>query len=335
MLIQVSSALRSEVKSLKDANKALNLYASKILDRILTQGGFEHVLAADYESKAASSPPPRADISKRESKPPIQSTRESNITATQDPVKITDAHGKRASKKGLSLDWGRLWPGVTASAETAASNESIQPSGDPPKTSIVATLMGQTAKKLDHEDEDEEDRILRERIKADMRQHGIEREFPSPIMKSPTPSGSSLLSPATANLADVGLSTPTTPTPSFKSRLPFFGQGSSSSSSRAVSPPNPPAPLTSEALQQAEAETNLAVLDARERELAEEIAKGRPGGFTEIHSPRPGSSLSERHRSRRSGGSGHSVKSGVSTLFSAGRASMEGGMREVTNQNES
>ncbi len=40
-------ALRNEVKSLKDANKALSLYASKIIDRIVATGGFEHVLAAD------------------------------------------------------------------------------------------------------------------------------------------------------------------------------------------------------------------------------------------------------------------------------------------------
>ena len=49
--------LRSEVKSLKDANKALSLYASKIIDRIISQEGFEHVLAVDYtENKSPTSP---------------------------------------------------------------------------------------------------------------------------------------------------------------------------------------------------------------------------------------------------------------------------------------
>ncbi|KAJ7634097.1 hypothetical protein DFH06DRAFT_1003795 [Mycena polygramma] len=43
--------LRSEVKSLKDSNKALSLLASKIIDRIISQDGFEHVLAVDYEKE--------------------------------------------------------------------------------------------------------------------------------------------------------------------------------------------------------------------------------------------------------------------------------------------
>jgi hypothetical protein len=48
--------LRSEIKSLKDANKALSLYASKIIDRIIAQEGFEHVLAVDYEAKSPATP---------------------------------------------------------------------------------------------------------------------------------------------------------------------------------------------------------------------------------------------------------------------------------------
>ena len=48
--------LRNEIKSLKDANKALSLYASKIMDRIIAQEGFEHVLAVDYEAKSPATP---------------------------------------------------------------------------------------------------------------------------------------------------------------------------------------------------------------------------------------------------------------------------------------
>jgi hypothetical protein len=66
-----------------------------------------------------------------------------------------------------------------------------------------------------------------------------------------------------------------------------------------------PSDLTQEALEHAEAENSLAVLDAHERDLGAEIAKGSNGGFTEI-APRVG------RRSRRSpGGSG-------STVWSAG-----------------
>ncbi|KAJ2976715.1 hypothetical protein NUW54_g11523 [Trametes sanguinea] len=56
----------------------------------------------------------------------------------------------------------------------------------------------------------------------------------------------------------------------------------------------------------------LAALDAHERQLSIEIAKGSPGGFTEIVR-RSG----DRRSSRRSGGSG-------STVWSAGMSKGEG-----------
>ncbi|KAG9314462.1 hypothetical protein JVU11DRAFT_5259 [Chiua virens] len=70
--------------------------------------------------------------------------------------------------------------------------------------------------------------------------------------------------------------------------------------------------LTQEALEQAEAENTMATLDAHERTLSDEIAKGASSGFTELVSRK---SLGEEWRSRRSkrsaGGSG-------STVWSAG-----------------
>ncbi|KDQ19944.1 hypothetical protein BOTBODRAFT_27355 [Botryobasidium botryosum FD-172 SS1] len=78
---KVVAALRSEVKSLKDANKALSLYASKIIDRIIAQDGFEHVLAVDYAEPNERAVPPSpvkprpqsllffSGSSKKESKP--------------------------------------------------------------------------------------------------------------------------------------------------------------------------------------------------------------------------------------------------------------------------
>jgi hypothetical protein len=49
-------ALRTEVKALKDANKALSLYAF----RIISQEGFEHVLAIDYGKEAVARTPASA-----------------------------------------------------------------------------------------------------------------------------------------------------------------------------------------------------------------------------------------------------------------------------------
>ncbi|KAG8219902.1 hypothetical protein J3R82DRAFT_897 [Butyriboletus roseoflavus] len=54
-------ALRIEVKSLRDANKALSLYASKIIDRIIAEEGFEHVLSVDYEKQPAKATPVTRD----------------------------------------------------------------------------------------------------------------------------------------------------------------------------------------------------------------------------------------------------------------------------------
>lgn len=43
--------MRTELKSLKESNKALTLYCSKILDRIIASEGFEHILSVDYRTR--------------------------------------------------------------------------------------------------------------------------------------------------------------------------------------------------------------------------------------------------------------------------------------------
>ncbi|GAA5864394.1 hypothetical protein JCM1840_000479 [Sporobolomyces johnsonii] len=53
--------LQREIKQLREANKALTLYVSKIVDRVCSQEGFEKVLAVDYRS--APTPKTAADIS--------------------------------------------------------------------------------------------------------------------------------------------------------------------------------------------------------------------------------------------------------------------------------
>jgi len=71
-----------------------------------------------------------------------------------------------------------------------------------------------------------------------------------------------------------------------------------------------PPSLTQEALEHAEAENSLAALDAHERTLSAEIAKGLSSGFTEIAPRRPGG----RRGRRSAAGSG----SNGSTVWSAG-----------------
>ncbi|KAF8465174.1 hypothetical protein JB92DRAFT_2039331 [Gautieria morchelliformis] len=69
------TALRQEVKSVKDANKVLSLYANNIIGRIIIQEGFEHVFAVDYGPDKASPTPKSPGAFKEvlaEAKPPTQ-----------------------------------------------------------------------------------------------------------------------------------------------------------------------------------------------------------------------------------------------------------------------
>ncbi|ODO09861.1 hypothetical protein I350_02083 [Cryptococcus amylolentus CBS 6273] len=59
-------ALRNEVKHLREAHKALSLYCSKIIDRIIAQEGFEQILSVDYKTRRVGS---------------------RNVSATQTPLK--------------------------------------------------------------------------------------------------------------------------------------------------------------------------------------------------------------------------------------------------------
>ena len=313
-------ALRTEVKSLKDANKALSLYASKIIDRIIAQEGFEHVLAIDYE-KDVSTPitatpqPSFATPQPSSSKPPPssgpkprpqsvimdRSTSNPNPTILGSPSPQTSKPSTKAHRRSLSFDWKGF---SLFNAEKKPETSHLRPLTLKPG---AAPVTSSNARKLDNF-EDEEDRRERERLHATMKLMGIQPTQPTPSPSfvppgypSPNPGldRSASLSNAKANR-----------------RYSLFGSKpaensdassvhSTASSSGRYDIRLGPSDLTQEALEHAEAENSLAVLDAHERDLGAEIAKGSNGGFTEI-APRVG------RRSRRSaGGSG-------STIWSAG-----------------
>jgi hypothetical protein len=360
--------MRAENKALKDANKALSLYASKILDRIIGHGGFESVLAADGDAAERAPMPPSSPSPMKKSRPQSMSflrslTGGSSSSGSSDPPppstpapsapppsqnspsKDSDTPTAKRARRGLSIDWSRIsiWASPNASSDPSAAEQQSQPTPTQTQTSVVGT-----ARKLDLP-EDEEDRITRARLNAEMRLHGIEKEPLEPsgtILSStisitstdsapPSSITSSSASIRSTNSATASETPATTPTTSLKPRLPFFSRTSSSGStsgSQAVAstPEHAGPPLTSEALQQAEAEANFAAREARERALVEQMTKDpvKTTSFTEMPSVRPGSSLSERHRRRKSGGSQQSARSGASTLFSAGRMSIEGYLGE-------
>jgi len=356
-------SLRTEVKNLKDANKALSLYASKIIDRIIATEGFEDVLAVDFQEKQKS----KAATAGREKQPRpgslmfgmSESTLGSGTGRTLPPKeKLTTfesiglssssnaagpAHNaaappapppkpvvqqkqsasmegdSRRSRRSMSFDWrGFSLFGGGGSSETEKSNSNSAAALRPLQlrpgaaTGGGANVVG-VARKLDTM-EDEEDRVERERLKATMRLMGIDAANERPQQHHHQPYQTPAQAAAATQLrplytgADLSNRRPETP-PSPKTavattsnRWSFFGAGkksnnnvnegvsAASSSSSLVRPESssgfhpPPAPtsLTTEALQRAEAESHLAALDAREKVVKEEIARGGPGGFTEL-----------------------------------------------------
>ncbi|KZT30504.1 hypothetical protein NEOLEDRAFT_1054416 [Neolentinus lepideus HHB14362 ss-1] len=305
-------ALRNEVKSLKDANKALSLYASKIIDRIIAQEGFEHVLAVDYEKIPPTPNPKSPGFTTFDNLPPISKPRPQSAifgfgssstsekqpspssptpTATTPPKEGLNKPVTR-SRRSLSFDWRSF---SMFGGDKKAEVPTLKPLTLKPGSSSVTG-----ARKLDTQ-EDEEDRRERERMIATMKLMGIEK----PAVTSAPVIQKSVSSPASQ--PGVASPTPSHNSSSSASRFSFFRNRStpnsetSSFDSPSVQLGQPP--LTQEALEQAEAENKLAALDAHERALSAEIAKGASGGYTEITRTR---------RSRRSHGDSGS------TVWSAG-----------------
>ncbi|PPQ89375.1 hypothetical protein CVT25_002193 [Psilocybe cyanescens] len=306
-------ALRTEVKSLKDANKALSLYASKIIDRIIAQEGFEHVLAIDYDKEpqtpSTAIPHPNASklpfgqsLSKQRPQSVIIGRSSSNPSAeTRNASPKISKPDPKAKRRSLSFDWTSF----------SLFNGEKKPEASPslrPLTLKPGSVPVTGARKLDNF-EDEEDRKERERLHATMKLMGIQPPAQSP-MGSPTPPSVERVFTAPAN------SNPNpNPTPKNNRRFSLFGSRTPVESSDSASIHSTTSSLgqfnrvssglTEEALEHVQAENSLAALDARERDLSVEIAKGSGGGFTEI-APRAS------RRGRKSAGSSGS------TVWSAG-----------------
>ncbi|KAE9410977.1 hypothetical protein BT96DRAFT_912359 [Gymnopus androsaceus JB14] len=292
-------ALRTEVKALKDANKALSLYASKIIDRIIAQEGFEHVLAVDYENEPATP----STAAPKTAKPRPQSVIVGRTASAPDSPKVTGP-GFNVPKLGSPPN-----PPSTKSSRLFNSGEKKPEPNLRPLTLKPGASPVTGGRKLDTT-EDENDRRERERINATMKLMGIETPAPT----SPAPMQKSFSSPGPA------------PSPTTTSNRRFSLFGSRTPVSEPASSPSPSlhsnssrlalgiesTGLTQEALEHVEAQNSLAALDAHERTLSSEIAKGSSGGFTEIRR--------NSRRSRRSAGgrSAGGSDSGRSTVWSAG-----------------
>ncbi|KAF8622914.1 hypothetical protein AX15_006675 [Amanita polypyramis BW_CC] len=298
-------ALRTEVKSLKDANKALSLYASKIIDRIIAQEGYEHVLAADYEAESntpltaapQSSPfKPTITISNPSSRARPQSisvgrsSSNPGPSAGLTPPTPNTAQSVKGQRRSLSFDWKGF------SFFSGAAEKKPELNLRPLTLTPDAMTVTGSARKVETF-EDEEDRKERERLNATMKLMGIRPQTPVAIERTQSASSST---PSTSNRRfsmfgkSMTASTTMSSTTGDNSRV-GLGIGISSD-------------LTKEALVQAEAQSSITALDAQERNLSVELARGSGGGFTEI-APR---SIGRRSR-RSAGGSGSG-----STVWSAG-----------------
>ena len=359
--------LRTEVKALKDANKALSLYASKIIDRIITMEGFENVLAVDFQAppptpgptsgvgkfissmtgggsgpkksaarptsflfggRTTTPPPPPQEklttfktfrLDKSSSTQP-QPTPTSTAPPAPEPAPEPAKVDNKRSRRSMSFDFRGLF-GNSASqteAEKKTNDPSLKPlTLRPGSTSLNPNALPANlgAKKLETT-EDDDDRKERERLRATMRLMGIDPTQPAappPVVhsqsvpplqmtdleppKSPLPSFST-----GGKVVSVGGPPPVVPpTPS---RWNFFRRNTDNASGSST----PTTSLTAEALEQAEAESHIAALDAREKVMKDELSKGSGSGFTEISSLRGGSggkrrSLGDEWRSRRSSAS--------------------------------
>jgi hypothetical protein len=335
--------LRSEVKALKDANRALSLYASKIIDRIIAQEGFEHVLSVDYEpqtpaaniafptvepekskrgrsqsffgfgsSSAAPTPAP-APVEKLTTfdslppKSPLPPPTASPNPSTPAPASaITNTAAAAAARgdkrRSFSLDWSPF--SLFSSEKKTPEPSNLRPLSLKPGSQVIAN-----ARKLDTT-EDEEDQRERERLNATMKLMGIEK----PSTPSPPPQLIKTYSePAPPSTEGSTQQPPVRP-----SRWSLFRSKSTRTDSAPASGKSSPQPsaanpmtLTQEALEHAEAEEKLAALDAHEKTLSDQYAKGSgSSSFTEP--PARGS-----RRGRRSV-NGSAQSGSASTVWSAG-----------------
>ena len=320
-------ALRNEVKTLKDANKALSLYASKILDRIIATEGFEHVLAVDYSEKPEPTPTPAVPSPKSpppaSKKPRPQSVMVGRTTSnssdnypspmmspterltTFDSIRAETAAAKspqtpataKASRRSMSFDW-KGFSMFGGGADKKQENPSLRPLTLKPGSNSVVT-----ARKLDTE-EDDDDRRERERLNATMKLMGIEKPVDSPAPIIDRSQSSSAATPTASNPSRFSFfrRPSATVTPNDNSEQSSVEPASSGTSSPYIGSSKPN--LTQEALEQAEVENKIAQLDAREKSLSMELANGSGSGFTEI-----------RRTSRRGR---RSEESSGSTIWSAG-----------------
>lgn len=202
MTVGLGDDLRSEVRQLREANKALTLYVSKIVDRVCSQEGFEKVLAVDYRlatPKSVMSPVAPAEEPKK-ARPssggffglgggggtpalapttPLTPAGGANLKKEVTPNPNAVANDGSTTTTGTPNRKGISWEGVTSAFSNVLSRSNTistsSPSANNSNLKPLRLGAGESinARKIDLE-EDEDDIRARMKLHREMAQLGID-----------------------------------------------------------------------------------------------------------------------------------------------------------------
>lgn len=291
-----------EVKTLRDANKALTLYVSKIIDRIIAMEGFEKVLAVDM-GKSPVIPEPREneeDLARRSSagtvdgygqndgRPRLPSvmtggvaSRSSSGEAPLAPAQVPGSQPppvpekeKRSSVR-MSIDWTSLKTAIVGAPKPKPPPAGLKPmllgsssndqAGGQRTTSYSSTASTSSIRRIDTE-EDEEDLRERARLQAELKLHGIEQPG-SPGFKTAREAAAAAGTLGFSSMGEPSVRSSGRSSSTSHSRPGSF-RSSSSGDAMISSPPQPADIIKS--------------VEIREKEQKGELLNGRASGFTEV-----------------------------------------------------
>ncbi|PWN52811.1 hypothetical protein IE53DRAFT_250647 [Violaceomyces palustris] len=203
--------LQQEVRELREANQALTLYISKIIDRIISKEGYENVLAADGKATSRGGMTRR---SKAHSRPSLASSALADSPNLDGPhqrrqgaaeaglaggifsfgsgsasAERPAAEARSKPKRGGSIDWRSL-PFLGGGSSSSQGNETkpgLKPLALQGSSPLLGTNSPQARRvRASEEIEDEADIEERERIRRELLKRGIEPPKHQLVPQSPT-----------------------------------------------------------------------------------------------------------------------------------------------------
>ncbi|KAK8864475.1 hypothetical protein IAR55_001725 [Kwoniella newhampshirensis] len=164
-----TQSLKMELKQLKEANKALTLYCSKIIDRIIAQDGFEHILSVDYKSRRSNGVSRSASGSSRPALKDIQ-------LSVNPPTTVTPASPKKKQKKARPLSMMvRAMSGSVAMSPNAAHATLTRSSPSPTPSEQTGDAVNNDSQK-----ETKSEKRARRGFSLDFRSLGFGSSAPEP-----------------------------------------------------------------------------------------------------------------------------------------------------------